>query len=58
MDFCKHAAAVCIYVSTEYNYSKTDEPMIWNRPSAKQLEKYKKGCRIQNNTEYRFSGGE
>lgn len=48
MGYCKHAAAVCIYVNTENAYSKTDQPMIWNKPSAKQLEKYQKGCKINS----------
>ncbi|ENN83152.1 hypothetical protein D910_12174 [Dendroctonus ponderosae] len=30
---------ICIYVNTEDAYSKTNEPMIWNKPSDKQLEK-------------------
>lgn len=43
---CKHAAAVCIFVSEECTASKTDFPLLWNKPSEAQHEKYKKGCTI------------
>lgn len=45
--FCKHAAAICIFVNVENTCSKTDQPMIWNRPPQIQLDKYHKGCRIE-----------
>lgn len=45
---CKHVAAVCIYVNEECTTSKTDQPLIWNKPSDLQLVKYKKGCNINS----------
>lgn len=44
--FCKHAAAVCIYVNAENTCSKIDLPMIWNKPPEAQLKKYFKGASI------------
>ncbi|XP_071575636.1 uncharacterized protein [Temnothorax nylanderi] len=46
--YCKHAAAVCIFVNEENFRSKTDEPMLWNRPPEEQLQKYKKTCTIDS----------
>lgn len=45
--FCKHAAPICIFVNKENTQSKTDSPMIWNRPPEVQLERYRKGCTIE-----------
>ncbi|KAH0820415.1 hypothetical protein GEV33_002376 [Tenebrio molitor] len=45
--YCKHAAAICVFVNVENTCSKTDQPMIWNRPPQAQLDKYHKGCRIE-----------
>lgn len=47
MLLCKHAAALCIFVNEENTLSKTDAPMLWNRPPEQQLEKYRKGSRIE-----------
>lgn len=35
-----------MFVNEENTTSKTDMPMIWNRPPEVQLEKYRKGCTI------------
>lgn len=45
--YCKHAAAICKYVNLENTCSKTNQPMIWNRPPQVQLDKYHKGGRIE-----------
>lgn len=42
----EHAAAICIFVNIDNTYSKTNEPMVWNKPSNEQLEKYQKGCKL------------
>ncbi|KAK0076939.1 hypothetical protein PV325_004647, partial [Microctonus aethiopoides] len=44
----KHAAAICIYVNEENTLSKTDTPMIWNRPPESQLANYRKGCTLES----------
>ncbi len=38
---------MCIFVNLENTCSKTDQPMIWNQPAEVQLEKYRKGYRIE-----------
>lgn len=45
--FCKHATAIGVFVNVENTCSKTDAPMIRNRPPEEQLKKYSKGAAIE-----------
>lgn len=45
--FYKHAAAICVFINEENTRSKTDLPMVWNKPPESQLEKYRKGCTVE-----------
>ncbi|KAL3272845.1 hypothetical protein HHI36_014306 [Cryptolaemus montrouzieri] len=45
--FCKHETVLCTFVKFEGICSKTNQPMIWNKPTEKQFAKYKGGCQIR-----------